>query len=215
MAKTKHLKYERVRSLANVFMAEPSAGFFPWLEASVAGRGLILELGCGKGEHALALARTRPDRVVVGVDIKSHRLCTGGEQALAQGLSNLFFLRAGVGELLPCFREGSVQEIWITFPDPHPKQREIKHRLTSPGFMALYARLLAPGGRIHLKTDSDLFYAYTLGMVADWGGTVKYRTRDLYQEESDVPEAAGISSAFEKKALDRQRTIKYLRFTLD
>lgn len=219
MAKTKHLKYRRVRSLPNVILPEGLPAPFPWSDGPMAEKELVLELGCGKGEHALTLARSCPDRLVVGVDIKSHRLCTGGEQALSQGLSNLFFLRWEIGEIQACFKAGSVSEIWITFPDPHPKQREIKHRLTAPAYMAVYARLLVPGGRVHLKTDSLQFYEFTLGVVADWGGAVEQKTRDLYGPDallpgSGVPEAAGVSSAFEKKALSRCKTIKYLRFSL-
>lgn len=213
MAKTKHKKYERVRHLPNVFIPGERPGEHrpPW----PAGKKTILELGCGKGEHALTLAGLHPDTLVVGVDIKSHRLCTGGEKALAMDLDNLFFLRADIGTLDAWFAPGAVTAIWITFPDPHPKQREIKHRLTSPGFMAMYAALLAPGGTIHVKTDSDLFYDYTLGTVQDWGGTVEVRTGDLYGRGELPRGAAAVPSAFEQKARERGKTIKYLAFTLN
>lgn len=214
MAKTKHLKYHRVRHLPNVFLPEEGLEDLPWKSGGADGRDMILELGCGKGEHALALAGVHAHRLVVGLDIKSHRLCSGAEAALARGLDNVFFLRADVGTLALWFAPGSVCDIWIPFPDPHPKQREIKHRLTAPGFMALYARLLKPGGRVHVKTDSDLFYAYTLGTVQDWGGAIDARTQDLYGEGQEDRGVAGITSAFGQKALDQGRTIKYLRFTL-
>lgn len=216
MAKTKHLKYERVRHLSNVLIPESRAeekGTLPW--APLADRGIILELGCGKGEHALALAEADPGSLVVGVDIKSHRLCTAGEAAIARGLANLYFLRADVAVLGSWFAPGSVREIWITFPDPHPKQREIKHRLTAPDFLAMYADLLLPGGGVHLKTDSELFYGYTLGAVADWGGAIEHRTRDLYGAGAPPAGTAGVCSAFGAKARAGNRTVKYLRFTLN
>jgi len=216
MAKTKHLKYERVLHLPNVLIPEGRAeeeGPLPW--APLAGRAFILELGCGKGEHALALAAANPDPLVVGVDIKSHRLCTAGEAAIARGLANLYFLRADVAALGSWFAPGSVREIWITFPDPYPKQREIKHRLTAPDFLAMYAALLVPGGSVHLKTDSDQFYGYTLGAVKDWGGAIAYRTRDLYGVKGPLAGPAGVCSAFGEKARAGNRAIKYLEFTLN
>ena len=215
MAKTKHLKYERVLHLPNVLIPEDGPekkAPLPW--AGLSDRPMILELGCGKGEHALALAAANPDCLVVGVDIKSHRLCTGGEAALARGLANLYFLRTDVTALDQWVTRESVREIWITFPDPHPKQREIKHRLTAPDFLAMYAALLLPGGAVHVKTDSDLFYRYTLGAVADWGGAVEARTCDLHGEGAGPTGAAGVCSAFEQKARTGKRTIKYLKFTL-
>ena len=216
MAKTKHLKYERVRHLPNVLIPEDLEEDkidLPW--AKFSDRSIVLELGCGKGEHALALAKAHPDRLVVGVDIKSHRLCSGGEAAIELGLDNLYFLRTDVAALGDWFPQGSVREIWITFPDPHPKQREIKHRLTAPDFLAMYAALLLPAGTVHLKTDSDLFYAYTLGAVTDWGGTIKTRTRDLYGTGDVSDGTAGVCSAFEQKAKKVRRTIKYVQFTLN
>jgi tRNA (guanine-N7-)-methyltransferase len=214
MAKTKHIKYERVQHLPNVFFPEGNTLVdFPWQTGDT--RGIILELGCGKGEHALALAALYPNCLVVGVDIKSHRLCSGGDEAMARDLDNLYFLRTHAAALAAWVAPGSVREIWITFPDPHPKQREIKHRLSAPDFLAMYATLLRPGGVVHLKTDSDSFYGYTLGVVTDWGGAIKTRTRDLYRAGALPAGAVGVCSAFEQKARAGNRTIKYLKFTLN
>ncbi|MCG8616680.1 MAG: tRNA (guanosine(46)-N7)-methyltransferase TrmB, partial [Desulfobacterales bacterium] len=104
---------------------------------------------------------------------------------------------------------------WLTFPDPHPKQRGIKHRLTSPGFLEIYARLLSPSGKLHLKTDSLMLYTYTLEMVDVWGGTLLTATKDLHNGSATATGARDIVSAFEAKALQRGETIKYLSCTLN
>ena len=214
MPKTKNRKYERVKQLANVIIPGPEdpAAPFPWQIPPYSAMEIILELGCGKGEHSLAFAAVRPDRLCIGVDRKSYRLCEGGEKGLARGLDNLFFLRTDIMGLRTFFKDCSVREIWLTFPDPHPKQREIKHRLTSPNFMAAYARLLVPGGLVHLKTDSRLLYDYTREGVRYWGGRIVHGEDDLQSEAG--PGAGEVVSTFEAKARARGETIKYLGFTL-
>ncbi len=217
MPKTKNRKYERVRHLSNVILPGPESTGppYPWNLPPFSSMEKILELGCGKGEHSLAFAAARPDRLCIGVDRKSYRLCEGGEKGLARGLDRLFFLRADIVNLHDFFDDGSISEIWLTFPDPHPKQREIKHRLTSPTFMAAYARLLVPGGMVHLKTDSDLLYEYTRDGVGYWGGRIVTAVEDLHHSKGGGPGAGQIVSAFEAKARTRGETIKYLGFTLN
>ncbi|HCY84108.1 MAG TPA: tRNA (guanosine(46)-N7)-methyltransferase TrmB [Desulfobacteraceae bacterium] len=216
MPKTKNIKYQRVRTLPNVIIRETdeAPGGCPW-QSFADNRRTILELGCGKGEHSIGFASAFPDALCIGVDLKSHRLCSGGQRGLELGLTNLFFLRARVERIMDFFREGSVSDIWLTFPDPHPKQRGIKHRLTSPGFLEIYTRLLSPGGTVHLKTDSLLLYTYTRDMVDVWGGNILVSTRDLHGGNPTGKGARDIVSAFEAKALKRGDTIKYISFTLN
>jgi tRNA (guanine-N7-)-methyltransferase len=194
--------------------ALPSAPY-PWAVAGYADEKIILELGCGKGEHSLGFASAEPNNLCVGIDCKSHRLCTGGEKGLALGLENLFFLRAQIEEITTFFPDDSIHEIWLTFPDPHPKQRSIKHRLTSAKFLEIYSRLLIPGGRVNLKTDSSLLYTYTKESVAYWGGQVQVSSENLHGEKESFTGARDIVSAFEKKATNRGETIKFLSFTLN
>ena len=217
MPKTKNIKYQRVKTLPNVIIRETNEppGELPWDVPTFKNRKLILELGCGKGEHSIGFASAFPDALCIGVDLKSHRLCSGGQGGLDLGLKNLFFLRARVENITDFFREGTVSDIWLTFPDPHPKQRGIKHRLTSPGFLEIYARLLSPGGKLHLKTDSLMLYTYTLEMVDVWGGTLLTATKDLHNGSATATGARDIVSAFEAKALQRGETIKYLSCTLN
>jgi len=217
MPKTKNRKYERVRHLPNVIIPgpEPPAGPYPWNLPPFSSMEKILELGCGKGEHSLAFAAARADRVCIGVDRKSYRLCDGGAAGLSQGLENLFFLRTEIKDIHDFFEDHSIGEIWLTFPDPHPKQREIKHRLTSSRFMAAYARLLVPGGTVHLKTDSNLMYDYTREGVAYWGGRIVDAVEDLPNTTGPGTGAGQVVSTFEAKARSRGETIKYLGFTLN
>ncbi|MEH0019490.1 MAG: tRNA (guanosine(46)-N7)-methyltransferase TrmB [Desulfobacter sp.] len=217
MPKTKTRKYQRVKQLANVIIPDPAYDpeSFPWMHPGSSGQRIILELGCGKGEHSLAFASANPEIICVGVDCKSHRLCSGGEAGLARGLDNLFFLRAQIEEIQSFFQDHTIHEIWLTFPDPHPKQRAIKHRLSAAVFLNSYARLLVPGGTVHLKTDSTLLYTYTRESVEYWGGKVTAATSDLHGETATpAAGATHVVSAFERKARDRGETIKYLAFTL-
>ncbi len=217
MPKTKNRKYERVKDLPNVIIPDPGlqSAPYPWGAPGYADEKIILELGCGKGEHSLGFATTAPDNLCVGIDCKSHRLCTGGEKGLALGLENLFFLRAQIEEIRTFFPDHSIDEIWLTFPDPHPKQRSIKHRLTSAKFLEIYSLLLLPGGTVHLKTDSALLYTYTRESVEYWGGKIKVFSDNLHGEDDTFAGARDIVSAFENKAIARGETIKYLAFTLN
>ena len=217
MPKTKTRKYARVKELPNVIIPDPALPPepLPWTSPAHADKKTVLELGCGKGEHSLGFAAAAPEKLCVGVDCKSHRLCTGGEKGLALGLDNLFFLRAQVEEIRTYFPDRSIHEIWLTFPDPHPKQRSIKHRLSSEKFLEIYSRLLVPGGQVHLKTDSSLLYTYTRESVAYWGGQIKSYSDNLHGENHAFTGARDIVSAFENKATARGETIKFISFTLN
>lgn len=219
MAKTKRHKYERVKLLPNVIIPDPdllpSSPGYPWADTGFSDTKTILELGCGKGEHSLGFALANPDSLCVGVDCKSHRLCVGGEKALSLGLDNVFFLRTQIEDIRTFFPDQSIDEIWLTFPDPHPKQRSIKHRLTSPRFLDTYSRLLVPGGTIHLKTDNDLLYTYSKESADYWGGRILAAIPNLHEEKAPTLGARNIVSAFEIKATARKDTIKYLAFTLN
>ena len=123
---------------------------------------LVLEVGCGKGEYTVGLAQLHPEQNFLGLDIKGERIWRGSTRAEALGLQNVGFLRLMAHQLTEHFAPGELSEIWITFPDPRPRDRDIKRRLTAPRFLNLYQRLLAPGGVAQLKTDSEGLYDYTL-----------------------------------------------------
>ncbi len=172
---------------------------------------IVLELGCGKGEYTVGLARTTPGKNFVGIDIKGARMWSGARQVSAEGIANAAFLRTSI-ELLPeFFAPGEVSEIWITFPDP--QMRKATKRLTGTRFLELYRRVLAPGGTVHLKTDSPFLSTYTREMLRANGISPELDITDLYASplQGEVPP---IRTHYEQQWLERGLTIKYLRFTL-
>ena len=124
---------------------------------------IVLELGCGRGEYAVGLARRYPDRNFIGVDIKGARMWSGATESLREGLKNVAFLRTNIEMIDRFFAPGEVQEIWLTFSDPQMKKAT--KRLTSTYFLQRYRRFLTDGGIIHLKTDSNFLFTYTKYVV--------------------------------------------------
>ena len=139
---------------------------------------IVLELGCGKGEYTVELAKLYPDINFIGVDIKGARMWTGATQALHEGLKNVAFLRTNIEIIERFFAEDEVQEIWLTFSDPQMKNP--RKRLTSTFFMARYRHFLRDGGIIHLKTDSNFLFTYTSYMVEKNRLPLLFKTEDLY-----------------------------------
>lgn len=174
-------------------------------------QGLVVELGCGKGAYTLGLAQQFPGKNFVGVDIKGARLWVGSTDTLAHALHNVAFLRTKIEQLAQFFAPGEVSEFYIPFPDPQPRDRDAKRRLTSPRFLALYRQLLQPGGRVHLKTDDAALFAYTLEVLSTQPITGLVYTEDLYQSEW-LAAQCGIQTAYEQQFLAQGATIKYLRF---
>jgi tRNA (guanine-N7-)-methyltransferase len=177
---------------------------------------LVLEVGCGKGEYTVGLAQLHPGQNFLGLDIKGERIWRGSRRAEALGLQNVGFVRMMAHELDEQFGPSELSEIWITFPDPRPRDRDIKRRLTSPRFLNLYQKLLAPGGLVHLKTDSAALHEYTLETLAERPGAVVLTvTKDLYAETGpDFEAAQAIQTHFEGKYRAVGVPITYLRFQL-
>lgn len=173
---------------------------------------IVLELGCGKGEYTVELAKLHPDMNFIGVDIKGARMWTGATQALQEGLKNVAFLRTNIEIIERFFAPGEVQEIWLTFSDPQMKNP--RKRLTSTYFMERYRRFLVDGGAIHLKTDSNFLFTYTTYMVEHNQLPVLLRTTDLYAEGTAYAEAASIQTYYESMWLERGLDIKYMKFRL-
>ena len=176
------------------------------------GNPIVLELGCGKGEYTVGLAKRFPDRNFIGVDIKGARMWTGAKQAVTDNMPNVAFVRTNIELIASFFAPGEVSEIWITFPDPQMKKTN--KRLTSVRFLNLYRRILEPGGIINLKTDSPFLYTYTRELVRLNGLPVEVDTDDLYASgmADDILE---IRTFYEQQWLARGLTIKYLRWRLD
>lgn len=172
---------------------------------------VILELGCGKGEYTVKLAKHYPDINFIGVDIKGSRMWKGATQAKSEGLTNVGFLRTNIENIRMFFGEGEIAEIWLTFPDPQMKKA--RKRLTATNFISNYRQIMAPNGIIHLKSDSNFMYRYTEAMVAENQFEVIRQTDDLYHSEI-LDEVLSIQTFYEKQWLDRGLTIKYIAFRL-
>ena len=194
---------------------------------------IVLELGCGKGEYTVELAKRYPDKNFIGVDIKGARMWTGATQALNEGLKNVAFLRTNIEIIERFFAEDEVQEIWLTFSDPQMKNP--RKRLSSTYFMERYRKFLIDGGIIHLKTDSNFLFTYTSYMVEKNHMPVLERTDDLYGMaeansstkdrsvalhsslftlHSSLQQAASIHTYYESMWIARGLNIKYMKFCL-
>jgi len=174
---------------------------------------IVLELGCGKGEYTVNLARIYPQKNFIGVDIKGNRMWVGAKQALESTMQNVNFLRTRIEFIPAFFQQNEVSEIWITFPDPQPTQRRKRKRLTSSLFLNKYKLFLKDDGVIHLKTDSDLLYEYTLQLIEKNKLQVIYNVPDLYNSEL-VDLTYGVKTHYEQIFLAKGQPIHYLQFSL-
>jgi len=173
---------------------------------------LTVELACGRGEFTVGLAKQYPDRNFIGVDIKGSRIWKGSTIAIAEGLDNVAFLRSQIEVLDKFFGQGEIDELWITFPDPRPRDGDEKKRLTSPKFLDMYKPLIRRGGVVHLKTDNTGLFDYTLEVLQNRVDVeVLVSTHDFYNSPYR-DEHFGIQTRYEKMFSEQGEKIKYLRF---
>ena len=176
---------------------------------------IVLELGCGKGEYTVELARLYPQVNFIGVDIKGARMHKGAKEALTAGLSNVAFLRTNIEIIDRFFAKDEVQEIWLTFSDPQMKNP--RTRLTSTYFMNRYRHFLVDGGIIHLKTDSNFLFTYTTYMVEANRLPLLFRTEDLYHTDGideETRKILSIQTFYEAQWIARGLNIRYMKFHL-
>ncbi len=174
---------------------------------------LVLELGCGKGEYSVGLARKYPNKNFLGIDVKGSRMWKGARDALNESMSNVAFLRTRIEFIEYCFAENEVDEIWITFPDPQIKKKRAKNRLTHPKFLRLYSSIMQDNGLIHLKTDSQFLHGYTLGIIEGHQHFLEDAEHDVYNAVLER-ENMDIKTHYEKLFLEKNMPISYLRFRL-
>lgn len=174
---------------------------------------IVLELACGKGEYTIYLADQNPDKNYIGIDLKGNRIWSGAKYALENGMSNVRFIRMLIDHLPDYFEKDEVDEIWITFPDPHPRGSRAKQRLTSSKFLEIYRQITKPGCMVHLKTDSDLLYNFTLETIDEEGCKIIRVEDDIYRDASD-DELLTQKTFYEKQHLKEGKTIHYVVFRL-
>ncbi|MFY7787654.1 MAG: tRNA (guanosine(46)-N7)-methyltransferase TrmB, partial [Thermoflexibacteraceae bacterium] len=166
MARNKTFRFEQNKVADNVI--EPNKPLFDqikgkWNELFFKNNNpIVLELACGRGEYTIGLAKNFPDKNFIGIDIKGDRLWKGSQKAIEENLTNVAFLRIHIEELENYFAVGEANEIWIIHPDPRPKKRDARRRLTSPRFLSIYKNILQNLGTLRLKTDSTILYEYSL-----------------------------------------------------
>ena len=173
---------------------------------------IVIELGCGKGEYSVYLAKENLRKNLIGIDLKGARFWAGAKESLELELTNVAFIRAQIELVSDLFSENEIDEIWITFPDPQIKYKRTKHRLTNPQFLAKYKKILKPEGFIHLKTDSEYMHGYTLGLLQGMGIEVAYAHHDLYTNPYAPKEASAVQTYYEKIYLEDNKPITYLKF---
>lgn len=176
---------------------------------------LIVELGCGKGEYTVALARQNPDKNYIGIDIKGARFWRGAKTAIEENLPNVAFVRTQIELVDYIFAANEISEIWITFPDPQIKYQRTKHRMTNTTFLKRYFNVLKEDGIINLKTDSEFMHGYTLGLLHGEGHEVLYANHNVYHNSVAPKEVTEIQTFYENQYLAVDKAITYIKFRLN
>ena len=225
MAKNKLKRFAEMKAFPNVF--EPTLDPNPKHDFNLRGKWrsdffknnnpIVLELGCGKGEYSVGLAKHYPERNFIGVDIKGSRMFVGAKEALDAGMENVAFLRAKVDFIEQYFSENEVDEIWLTFSDP--QKEKPRKRLSSRLFVERYQRILKPGGIVHMKTDSDLLFESTVEQINEHGYEVVELTYDLYHSipaelDQKIRDILHIKTHYEQLFTAKGAVIKYCSFKI-
>lgn len=176
---------------------------------------IVLELGCGKGEYTIALARKNPNINYIGIDLKGARFWRGAKTALEEDLPNVAFIRTQIELVDSIFAKNEIQEIWITFPDPQIKYTRTKHRLTNADFLQRYDTILKEDGVVNLKTDSEFMHGYTLGLLHGAGHEVIYAHHDVYNNAHSPEEVVTTQTFYESQYLEKGKAITYIKFRLN
>jgi tRNA (guanine-N7-)-methyltransferase len=221
-SKNKLKRFKENETFANVFQPnreELTQGTFSlkgkWNEMIFKNENpLVLELGCGKGEYSIGLAKKYPNKNFIGIDIKGARFWRGAKTAVEEDIDNVAFLRIQIELIAYVFAEKEVDEIWITFPDPQIKYKRTKHRMTNSEFLDRYKKILKPEGVVNLKTDSEFMHGYTLGLLHGAGHEVLYANHNVYKHEGSPEEVTGIQTFYESQFLEQSKLITYIRFKI-
>ena len=174
---------------------------------------IVVELGCGKGEYTVGLARKNPDLNYIGIDIKGARFWRGAKTAVEESLKNVAFIRTQIELIESVFATDEVSAIWITFPDPQFKYKRKHHRLTNPQFLRRYQRVLKPAGFVHLKTDSAFLHGYTLGLLYGWQIKPEMAHHDIYQYVHAPEDVISIQTFYEQQYREQGIPITYIKFS--
>lgn len=173
---------------------------------------IVVELGCGKGEYTVGLARMFPEKNFIGIDIKGARFWKGAKTSLSEKINNVLFVRAQIELIENIFLMDEINEIWITFPDPQIKYKRTKHRLVNIDFLNRYKNILIKGGIINLKTDNEFLHGYLIGLIQGMRHEIIYSNHDIYNCSGAPIEATAIQTYYESLYLTEGKPITYLKF---
>lgn len=213
MARTKHKKLKEVVSFENVFDFNSGSTEEELLNKFDNTNTVSLEIGCGEGDYTISLAKLFPKRNFIGIDFKGARIYIGAKKAIEDNISNTVFLWINALKLPEFFKNTKIEEIFITFPEPHVKRRSEKKRLISPKFLEIYKNILIPGAHIHLKTDDVFLYNYAMEVLTKVKAKILFNSDDLYSQ-TQLDEIKAIKTRYEKYYLTEGRKIKYIEFVL-
>lgn len=211
LGKDKLRRFAELETFTNVFQLNPvhkgnwNKNYFK------NNQPIVLELGCGRGEYTVSLAKYFPAKNFIGIDIKGARIWRGAKTGMEENISNMAFLRIEIEQLEEHFEAKEVDEIWITFPDPQPQISRERKRLTYDRFLMMYKKILSPDGVVHLKTDNDGLYEYTLEKIKELNLMLIKNTSDLYKEDW-LDDVLSIQTTYEKIYRDKGKNINYLQF---
>ncbi len=213
MGQKKLVRFAEIKTFVNVLeYPEDSKG--NWAAFFGNDHPITLELACGKGEYAVGLGRMYTNRNFIGIDVKGNRIWRGAKTALQEGLKNVAFVRSQIDKVNTYFAPGEVKEIWITFPDPQLRFSRMKKRLTHPKFLRLYQQFLAPGGIIHLKTDSPDLYQFTKTVIRMYSLPLLTDYDDVYKMPG-ISDELTIKTHYEGLDIAQSNRIHYLAFRID
>ena len=220
-SKNKLKRFQENETFSNVIQPtrEEVVGDFPlkgkWNTHFKNDNPIVLELGCGKGEYTVGLAKKFPNKNFIGIDIKGARFWKGAKEAVEGDLPNVCFIRTQIELVDHLFAKEEVSEIWITFPDPQIKYKRTKHRMTNATFLERYKQVLKPEGTVNLKTDSEFMHGYTLGLLHGLGLEVLYANHDVYKNEGSPKEVLEIQTFYENQYLEKGKPITFIRFKVN
>ena len=169
----------------------------------------VVEVGAGTGLFSVELASLHPKKQFVAVDVKGDRLQKGAYEAESRGLTNVRFVRARADQLGEVIKARSVQQIWVTFPDPVPKKRSAGRRLTHSTFLYTYTKLLKKKGALYLKHDNRDFFTWSLEQLVTCRWRVDELSFDLH--DSSLSDEYKIKTTYEQRWLDEGGTINFVR----
>lgn len=225
MGHRKLKKFAEVEGFSNVFQSHifPGDGVvFPLKGNWKAGyfknnNPISLEVGCGRGEYTVELAKRFPERNFIGMDIKGARIWKGAKEALQDNLKNVAFVRNRIDFIENYFATGEISEIWIPFPDPYPSKEQ--KRLISPEFIERYRKIAPAGSIVHLKTDNHDLYEYALQQINTCHYPLIVCSENVYSDAGNLGAerfalVTQIQTYYEKMFLSSGLKIHYAEFSI-